>query len=482
VGKKHPSSIESAMRKILLVVIFVLLPTVWFSLPARNPAARGGETVAQGKPELRDNWPRFRGRNADGVAADDARLPDSWGKKENVAWVANVPGWGLSCPVVWGDKVFLTTVVSDGEQPAPKKGLYLGMGVRTPEKGVHHWLVYCYDLKTGREQWKRETHAGEPKVPRHPKSSYAAETPATDGKRLYVLFGDVGLYCYDLDGNPLWSHKIEPKKTFFNYGAAASPVVHDGLVVLQYDNQEESYIAGLDAGTGEQRWRTEREEKSTWATPFIWQNGQRTEIVSCGRNKNRGYDLSGKLLWEMDGKMSSLVIPSPFAANGLLYLSSGYVGDARRPVIALKPGATGDISLKEDEKSNEHVAWFLRQSGPYNPSPIVHGNYYYTLLDMGFLTCHDAATGKEVYGRQRFPAGASFTASPWAYNGKLFCLSEDGRTFVVKAGPEFEVLRTNELDELCLSTPAVSQGRLLIRAASKLYCFTSGATNKSAEK
>jgi outer membrane protein assembly factor BamB len=467
------------MKHALVMLTLFLLSAGLYRLPGQS-ATTG--TAPQSKAIADENWPRFRGKNADGVAADDARLPDSWSNKENVAWVADVPGWGLSCPVVWGDKVFLTTVVSDGEQPAPKKGLYLGMGVRTPEKGEHHWLVYCYDLKTGRELWKREAHAGEAKVPRHPKSSYAAETPATDGKRLYVLFGDLGLYCYDLDGSPLWSHKIEPKKTFFNYGAAASPVVHDGLVVLQYDNQEESYIAGLDAATGEQRWRTERDEKSTWATPFIWQNGQRTDIVTCGRNKNRGYDLSGKLLWEMDGKMSSLVIPSPFAANGLLYLSSGYIGDARRPVIALKPGATGDISLKEDEKSNEYVAWFLRQAGPYNPSPIVYGNYYYTLLDMGFLTCHDASTGKEVYGRQRFPAGASFTASPWAYNGKLFCLSEDGRTFVVKAGPEFEVLRTNELDELCLSTPAVSQGRLLIRTANKLYCFSNGATGQRIEK
>jgi outer membrane protein assembly factor BamB len=406
------------------------------------------------------------------VAADDARLPDHWNKKDNVKWVADVAGWGISSPIVWGNKVFLTTVVSDGDLPAPKKGLYLGEGVRKPPKGLHHWLVCCLDLGTGKELWKHEAHAGEPQVPRHPKSSYAAETPATDGKRLYVLFGDLGLYCYDLEGKPLWSHEFQPMKTLSDYGSAASPVVHEGQVVMLYDNEEGSYLVAFDAETGKQRWRTEREEKTTWATPFIWRNELRTEIITCGLRKNRGYDLSGKLLWEFDGRMSSLVIPSPFAANGLLYMTSGYVADNKRPVFAIKAGASGDVSLKDGETSNEFIAWSQPKAGPYNPSPIVYGNQYYTLLDMGFLTCHEALTGKEVYGRQRFPDGASFTASPWAYNGKLFFLSEAGTTYVVKAGVEFEVLHSNPLDELCMATPAVSQGNLLIRTASKLYCMT----------
>jgi outer membrane protein assembly factor BamB/dienelactone hydrolase len=469
------------------------LAIAWFDqhlAPVRPPSPAAGkegtsqarDTAKPGEPAPQDNWPRFRGPRADGVAADDPRLPDTWNKKDNVQWVADVAGWGISCPVVWGDRVFLTTVVSDGQQPAAKKGLYLGQGVRAPEKGVHHWLVYCFDLKTGKELWKREAHAGEPKVPRHPKSSYAAETPATDGKRLYVLFGDLGLYCYDLGGKPLWSHKIDPKKTFLDYGAAASPVVHDDQVFVLYDNEEKSYLASFDAETGRQRWRTERDEKTTWATPFIWQNGQRTEIVTCGKRKNRSYDLSGKLLWEFDGRMSNLVIPSPFAARGLLYISSGYVGDSRRPAFAVKPGASGDVSLKDGATANEFIAWFLPKAGPYNPSPIVFGGHYYTLFDFGFLTCHDAQTGKEIYDKQRFPSGASFTASPWAYNGKLFCLSEDGTTYVVKAGGTFEVLQANPLDELCLATPAVSQGHLLIRTASKLYCISNTTPAKRGER
>ena len=219
-------------------------------------------------------------------------------------------------------------------------------------------------------------------------------------------------------------------------------------------------------------WRTEREENSTWATPFVWKNALRTEIVTCGRRKNRSYDLKGNLLWEFDGRMSGLVIPSPFAANGLLYITSGYVGDPHRPVFAIKPGASGDISLKDDATSNEFIAWYLPIAGPYNPSPIVYGDHYYTLYDRGFLACHDARTGEEVYDKQRFAPGATFTASPWAYNGKLFFLSEDGDTYVVEAGPEFRLLQTNAPDEMCLASPAVSQGKLLIRTASKLYCIT----------
>ena len=417
-----------------------------------------------------DNWPRFRGPSGDGVAKDDARLPARWSKTENVRWVADVTGRGWSCPIVWGDRVFLTAVVGDKEYEKPKKGLYLGRGRRTPPDGVHHWMVYCFDLKSGKLVWKHQAHQGKPKIPRHPKSTYAAETPATDGERLYVLFGDIGLYCYDFAGKPLWSNRIDAKKTLSGYGAAASPIVHDGQVIMVYDNQEKSYIASLDAKTGRQRWRTDREERSTWATPLIWKNKLRTEIITPGKRRNRSYDLSGKLLWEFDGKMSNLVIPSPLAAHGMLYITSGYIGDPHRPVYAIKPGASGKFDLDKDPAKNDHIAWYQPKAAPYNPSPIVYGDYYYTLYDRGFLTCHDARTGKEVYGKKRFPVGASFTASPWAYNGKLFFLSEEGTTFVVQPGAEFKVLGRNELSELCLASPAVSQGNVLVRTASKLYC------------
>ncbi len=417
------------------------------------------------------NWPRFRGADGTGVAADDPRLPDTWSKTENVRWVTDIPGWGWSNPIVAGNKVFLTSVHSDDEYEKPQRGLYLGQGRQKPPESVHHWMVYCLDLDSGKILWKREAHSGPPAIPRHPKSTYASETPTTDGLRVYALFGDVGLYCYDLDGKPIWSHEIEPKKSALGYGAAASPIVHDGQVIMVYDNQEDSYIASLDARTGQQKWRTDRDNRSTWATPFLWKNELRTEIVAPGHHKIRSYDLDGELLWEFDGRMSNLVIPSPFAALGMLYITSGYIGDSHRPVYAIKPGATGDITPQDENMQSPSIAWYLPKAGPYNPSPIVYGDHYYTLHDRGFFTCHDARTGQQIYGRKRFPGGASFTASPWAYNGLLFCLSEDGDTYAIQPGPEFKVLRTNSLDELCIATPAIADGKLLLRTATKLYCI-----------
>ncbi|MEA1952744.1 MAG: PQQ-binding-like beta-propeller repeat protein [Planctomycetota bacterium] len=425
--------------------------------------------------QAEENWPRFRGPNADGVAVDNAGLPKTWSITENVKWVADVPGWGWSCPVVWGDRVFLTTVVGDEENVKPDKGLYLGFGVREPAKGIHHWLVYCFDLNTGKELWKHEAHTGRPKIPRHPKSTYASETPATDGERLYVLFGDLGLYCYDLDGKPLWSQKIEPKKTVFDYGAAASPVVHDGRVIVVYDSMEDSWIAAFDAATGKQQWRAARDEKCSWATPFVWKNKIRTEIVVPGRKRNRGYSLEGKLLWQFDGKMSNLVIPSPFAAHGLCYIASGYIGDSHRPTFAIRPGSSGDMAPDRDFENSPYIAWYQGKSSPYNPSQIVYGDYLYTLFDQGFLTCHDAKTGKEIYGKQRFSPSGSFTSSPFAFNEHLFFLSEDGLTYVVKPGPKFEIVARNKLGELCASSPAIVGDKLLIRTASKLFCMTEGA-------
>jgi outer membrane protein assembly factor BamB len=440
-------------------VSFLLLVTV-FSV-----------SVAAGQ----DSWPRFRGRQADGVADNHPGLPETWSTAENVLWVQDIPGWGWSCPIVTKDRVFVTSVISDEEQRSPNKGLYLGEGVREPAVGIHHWMVYCFDLNHGNQLWKHEAHTGRPQVPRHPKSTYASETPATDGNHLFVLFGDLGLYCYDLNGKLQWSNPITPKKTFFDYGAAASPVVHDDQVFVVYDNLEESWIAAFDTASGQQRWRKTRDEERSWATPFVWENELRTEIVVPGQRRNRSYGLNGQLLWEFDGRMSNLVIPSPFAAHGLCYIGSGYVGDQHRPTFAVRPGASGSIAADGNFADSPYIAWYQGQSSSYNPSQIVYGDYLYTLYDRGFLTCLEAKTGVEVYGKQRFSPRGSFTASPWAYNDKLFFLSEDGLTYVVKPGSKFEIVGTNDLDELCLASPAIVNDKLLIRTASKLYCLTKGA-------
>jgi len=419
-----------------------------------------------------ENWPRFRGPNADGVALDHERLPTEWSTTKNVKWVVDVPGWGWSCPVVWGNRVFISTVASDAKNVAPKKGLYLGRGRSTPAKGVHHWLVLCFDLSTGQRLWKREVHRESPRITRHPKSTYASETPVTDGKHVYVLFGDLGLFCFDFHGKLRWTQKIEAKKTFFDYGAAGSPILYQDQVIYVYDNQEQSYITSVDANTGKVRWLTLRNERSTWATPYVWKNRLRTEIVTAGKRKIRSYDTNGKLIWEMNGRMSNLIIPSPFAAHGLLYVGSGYVGDFHRPVYAFRPGASGDITPAGKPAESKHIQWYQPQASAYNPSALVYGKYYYTLLDRGMMTCYDALSGKRVYGKKRFAPSASFTASPFAYNGKLFFLSEDGDTYVVEPGRKHRVIGKNSLGELCLSTPAISRGNLLIRTVSKLYCIS----------
>ena len=418
------------------------------------------------------NWPRFRGFTGNGAAPDDARLPVRWNTEDNVAWKTKVSGSGCSSPIVWGDRVFVTSVIAEEPNVQPKAGLYLGRGSRDPGKGTHHWMVYCFDLKTGNEIWKQESHTGVPTVPRHPKSSYAAETPTTDGERVYVLFGDVGLYCYDFDGKQLWTQPIEAKKTQFDYGAASSPVVHEDQLFVVYDNLEQSWIASFDTQTGKRNWITERDENKSWATPLVWKNKIRTEIVVPGVNRNRSYDLDGNLLWQFKGKMSSLVIPSPFVAHDMCFIGSGYVGDGHRPTFAIKPGGTGDLATNESFAENKFIEWYQPQGSPYNTSQIVYGDYMYTVHDQGFMTCHNALSGEEVYGRKRFFPRGSFTSSPWAYNGRIFCLSEDGLTYVVKQGPEFEIEHTNDLNEFCMSTPAIANGNLLIRTKGMLYCLS----------
>jgi outer membrane protein assembly factor BamB len=435
--------------------------------------------IAAAAAAAEDPWPRFRGPQANGVAADDPRLPDTWDQQTNVVWKTAIPGRGWGSPIVWGNRAFVSAVHSDDDYEAPKAGLYLGLGRGEPPDSVHHWMVYCLSLDSGELLWKHEAHTGKPQVPRHPKNTYAAETPTTDGKRVYVLFGDVGLYAYDFDGRQSWEHPIEPKKTNLGYGAAASPVVQGDQVIMVYDNEQESYIAGIDAATGSTRWKTPRDEKTTWGTPFVWEHDGKTEIVATGRKQNRSYSTGGELVWSFDGHMSVLTIPSPFAVDGLLYITSGYFQDKNRPVYAIQLGAQGDITLDEGETSNEYIKWSLEKMGPYNTTPIVYGGRYYTLLDQGMLTCHDAKTGDLIFNRTRFPQGASFTASPWAYNGKVFFLSEAGDTYVMPAGSEFKIERTNPLDELCIATPSISQSKLLIRTASQVYCISNGAVRHS---
>jgi outer membrane protein assembly factor BamB len=429
-------------------------------------------------PAAADNWPQWRGTQS-GVAADDPSLPISWSKTENVVWKLNVTGRSWSSPVVWGDHVFVTTVVNvkDPAQPLKPVPEYRGLSWNGPldqfsivtTTDLHRWMLYDVDFQSGRVRWERVLRTQVPSEPVHEKNTYFSETPVTDGERVYVYSGSIGLFAFDMSGTLAWSKPMPAVKSRMGWGTASSPVLHKGRLYIVNDNEERSYLAAYDARSGRELWRVNRDEGTNYSTPFIWENELRTEIVTTGTRRVRSYDLNGRLLWEI-AKMSVLTIPTPLARHGLLFVSAGYIQDPEKPVYAVRPGASGDISLSAGESSNRFIAWSNMQISSYQPSPIVVGDYYYTLLDRGFLTCHDAKTGREIYGRQRISAESSgFSASPWSYNGRIFAMSEDGDTFVIQAGPEFKILGKNSLDEMSMATPAVANGSLIVRTANTLY-------------
>lgn len=420
-------------------------------------------------------WPRFRGPDATGVSNEEG-LPTSWSTTENVTWSVPIAGRSWSSPIIAGDRIFLTTAISEGEDYDAKKGLYFGGNRPEPLPDVHHFEVLALAADTGEVVWEEVAHAAKPETPIHIKNTYASETPATDGERVFALFGNIGLFAYSVDGEKLWEKRWDPLPMRFGWGTASSPVVHEDRVFVVHDNDKASWLAAFDAKTGDELFRVDRsDEKSNWSTPFVWENAERTELVTAGTVAVRSYDLGGKLLWSLEG-MSSITIGAPYASQGLLYVSSGYVGDRNRPIYAIRPGATGDISLAGDKRSNEAIAWSLPDAAPYNPTTIVYGDYLYTLLDRGFFVCYDARTGEMVYDKQRLGVGTNFTSSPWAYDGKIFCLSEDGETYVIRAGKDFEILRTNPLEEMCMASPAISRGSLFIRTMSKLYRISEKGT------
>jgi len=439
--------------------------------------------LVAGAPSLihAQNWPGFRGAKS-GVAADNPALPDHWTATENVAWKVDIPGRGWSSPVVWGDHVFVVTAVNVANPVETFRPVreYIGGSLGGPMRGdlnrdqsERRWVVYDVNARTGAIRWERVLRTGPPGQPVHEKNSLASETPVTDGQRLYVYLGFAGLFALDFDGKIVWSKPMDALPVRLGWGSAGSPALHEGRLYIVNDNEVQSFVAAYDTKTGNELWRVPRDEGSNWSSPFVWQNALRTEIVTTGTKKVRSYDTNGRLLWELSG-MTSLHAATPAAAGGLLYISSGYPTDSTRPVYAIRPGATGDISLKPDQRTNDYVIWSHPTLAGSYPSGLVAGNTYYMLLDRGIFTANDAQTGAEVYGRQRITTeGGTFSASPWAYNGKIFALNEDGTTYVIQAGREFKVVGKNALDEFTLATPAIANGRLFIRTATKLYCIGS---------
>ena len=400
----------------------------------------------------------------DTLAAPNRELPDTWTGTENVRWKRPIVGRGWSSPVVWGERIFLTAVAAEGEAEKPKPGLYFGGERPDPSPLVHQWKVLCIDLSSGDVIWERIVHEGRPTSSIHLKNSYASETPVTDGRRGLRLLRQPGRLLLRCRWHAALNKKIGPYRTSSGWGTGASPVVADDRLYILNDNEEDSFLLALDSATGDEVWRVKRSDHGNWATPFVWKNAQRTEIIASGSGRVRSYGLDGQQLWEL-GNMSNNAIPTPFAQFGMLYVCSGHVMGKFKPIVAVRPGASGDITLADGETSNDYIAWCQKAAAPYNPSPILYGDYIYVLLDAGFFACYDAKTGEMKYSKKRIPDGRAFTASPWAYNGQIFCLNEFGKTFVIEAGPEFKLLRTNPLGEedVCLATPAIVGNKLLLR-------------------
>jgi len=421
-------------------------------------------------------WPQFRGPASRGVVADDPRLPDAWdaASGSNIAWFREVPGRGWSSPIVWDGTVYLTTAIAADELEPPRRGLYFGGARNAAPDTSLRWIVLAIDAATGAVRWEREVASGPAPEAVHLKNSFASETPATDGRRVYACFGNVGLFALDAaSGEIVWERRFAPLVTKFGWGPAASPVLHGDRVFVVRDSEESSSLTAYDAATGREAWRVDREERSNWSTPFVWEHDARTEIVTPGSGMTRSYDLDGNLLYEFGGG-SIVTIATPYAAEGLLFVSSGYTMGRRRPFWAVRPGASGDVTLAEGATTNDAIAWSRPDIAPYNPSTLVVDGLLYVLADRGLLSCYEAATGAEVYERQRLPEGRAFTASPWAYNGLIFCGSEYGETFVIRSGREFEILRRNVLmpDEMIMASPAIADGRLFLRSDRGLYCIT----------
>ena len=440
------------------------------------------------------DWPQFRGPEANPVS-QEAQLAEKWGKTENVEWVAEIPGRGWSSPIVSGERVFVTTVTTEGESKPPqigteysneyiaeleKQGLseaeilekVTARDIELPKEVMLHYFLYCLNIKSGEVEWKREFYSGRPPGGRHRKNSFVSETPVTDGKAIYVYVANLGLFAFDLEGRPLWSTPQEAMPIYMDFGTGSSPVLVGDLVVIVNDNEKQPFIAAYNKQTGKEVWKKKRDvgsggstpRRSGWATPYVWRHADRTEIVTVGPGKAISYYMAGKELWTLMG-MSGGPIPMPFAYDGLLYLNGGRGG----PLFAVRPGATGDISLMQKEKSNNYVVWVNPRGGTYLPTAVAYEGALYSVTETGILSRYEAKTGEATYRTRIAPEARAFTASPWACNGKVFLLDEEGQTFVVVAGDKFELQHTNLLEDMALATPAIAGDRLLLRTEHRLY-------------
>lgn len=424
------------------------------------------------------SWPSFRGPNASG-AADGQLPPITWDvdKNRNIRWKTPIPGLGHSCPIVWEDRVYLTTAVSRDGKSELRPGLY-GDVDSVDEATEHTWRVICLDKHSGKVLWDEIACKGVPKVKRHPKATHANPTPATDGTHIIASFGSEGLYCYDPRGKLLWKKSLGVLSSGWFYdadyqwGFGSSPILYKDLVIVQCDVGKGSFLAAFQVADGQEVWRKSRDEISSWGTPTIVAGPERVELVTNATKFARGYDpLTGAELWRL-ARHSEITVPTPIFGAGLIFVASGY--RPVQPIYAIRPGAAGDISLGDDKTTSDAIAWSTTRGGPYMPTPLVYGDYLYVCSNAGMMTCYEAKTGRQVY-RERLGGNGGYTASPVAADGTIYFTSEQDGIRVVQAGPKFALVAINLLGDPCMATPAISDGMLFVRT--QHYLFGIGRTD-----
>jgi outer membrane protein assembly factor BamB len=439
----------------------------------------GAALLTADSPRPGVDWPSFRGISARGVA-EGYPAPLRWNGEagENVRWSTPIPGLGHSSPVVWRDLVCVTTAIGEKSKQDLRVGLY-GDIQPVQDDTVHSWKVYCLDKGTGAVRWEQTANTGVPRVKRHPKSTQANPTLATDGQRMVALFGSEGLYVYDLKGRLLWKKDLGLLDSGFyrvpdaQWGFASSPVLHEGKLVVQADVQKGSFLAAFDAASGRELWRTARSDVPTFSTPTVHAEGARTQVIVNGWKHIGGYDAAtGKELWRLTGG-GDIPVPTPVVADGLVFITNAHGGAA--PIFAIRTVATGDVSLTQGQTENAQVAWSLERDGAYMQTPLVYGGLLYNCRDNGVLSVYEAKTGRRLYQQRLGEGGSGYTASPVAADGKVYFTSEEGEVFVVKAGPEFELLARNRLGETVLATPALSEGVLFFRTRGHLVAVGGSA-------
>lgn len=430
---------------------------------------------ADNAPRPGVDWPQFRGISATGIS-EGAAVPSVWSIKDgrNVLWKAAIPGLGLSSPVVWGDHIFVSTAISGKSDAKVRPGLY-GDIESVPDDTSHEWRVYCLNKKTGAVVWQRTAHTGVPKIKRHMKNSHANSTLATDGERLVAFFGSEGVYAYDLSGKQLWQKDLGVLDAGFymvpeaQWETGSSPIIHDGLVVIQADVQKGSFLAAFDVKTGTERWRVARSDVPTWGTPTAHLVNGQAQVLVNGMRHVGAYDLkTGKEIWKLSGG-GDIPVPTPVVSDGLVYITNAHGSMA--PVYAIRDTASGDISLQSGASSNSAVAWSTPRDGGYLCTPLVYRGIVYIVKYNGVLTAFDAKTGERKY-QERLAGGTSaFTASPVANDGRIYLANEDGQVFVIKAGPAYELVSLNDMGSTVLATPAISEGTLLVRTPDELVAI-----------